>query len=87
MLKIIQCFGTHYSCHLQGEYIMVGRFWQPYTGQAEGGELDFIVLIGDTCSSHIGQQPALPLHQSAQSSFPHACYMSTHLVLYNFIAV
>jgi hypothetical protein len=29
MLKIVQHFGKHCSCHLQGEYIMVGHFWQP----------------------------------------------------------
>jgi hypothetical protein len=31
MLKIIR-FGKHCSYHLQGEYVMVGRFWQPYIG-------------------------------------------------------
>jgi hypothetical protein len=29
MLKIIQRFGRHCSCHLQGEYVMVGRFGIP----------------------------------------------------------
>jgi hypothetical protein len=46
MLKIIQRFGKHCSCHLQGEYEMVGRFSKPYIGQAPGGELDLVVLIG-----------------------------------------
>jgi hypothetical protein len=46
MLKIIQRFGKHCICHLQGEYVMVGRFWKPYIGQAIGGELDLMVLIG-----------------------------------------
>jgi hypothetical protein len=35
MLRIIKRFGKHYSCHLQGEYVMVGCFWKPYIGQAE----------------------------------------------------
>jgi hypothetical protein len=26
--------------------IVVGRFWKPYTGQAVGGELYLMVLIG-----------------------------------------
>jgi hypothetical protein len=34
MLKIYQCFDRYCICHLQGEYIMVGCFWQPYIGQA-----------------------------------------------------
>jgi hypothetical protein len=46
MLRIIQRFGKHCNCHLQGEYIMVGRFWKPYIGQAVGGDLYFVVLIG-----------------------------------------
>jgi hypothetical protein len=35
MVKIIR-FGKHCSCHLQGEYVMVGRFGEPYVGQAAG---------------------------------------------------
>jgi hypothetical protein len=46
MLKIIERFGKHCSCHLQGEYVMVGRPWKHYTGQAVNGELDLMVLIG-----------------------------------------
>jgi hypothetical protein len=46
MLRIIQCFGKHHSCHLQGEYVKVGCFWKPYIGQAVGGKLDMMVLIG-----------------------------------------
>jgi hypothetical protein len=30
MLKIIQRFGKHCSCHHQGEYVVDGRFWKPY---------------------------------------------------------
>jgi hypothetical protein len=30
ILKIIKRFGKHCSCYLQGEYVMVGRSWQPY---------------------------------------------------------
>jgi hypothetical protein len=37
MLRIIQRFGKHYSCHLQGEYVRVGRF----IGQTVGDELHF----------------------------------------------
>jgi hypothetical protein len=42
MLKIIQCFGRHCSCHHLGEYVIVGYFQQAVVG----GELDLIVLIG-----------------------------------------
>jgi hypothetical protein len=45
MLKIIQHFGKHCNCHLQSEYVMVGHFWYPYTGQAVGGQLHLMVLI------------------------------------------
>jgi hypothetical protein len=44
MLIIIQHFGKHCSCHLQG--IMVGCFWEPYIGQAVHGVLDLMMLIG-----------------------------------------
>jgi hypothetical protein len=47
MLRIIQRFGKHFSCNLQSEYVMVGRFLKPYTGKAVGGELDLMVLIGE----------------------------------------
>jgi hypothetical protein len=32
MLRIIQRFGKHCSCHLQGECVVVGRIWKPYIG-------------------------------------------------------
>jgi hypothetical protein len=44
-LIIIQRFGKHYSCHLQGECLEFGHFWKPYIGQA-GGKLDMTALIG-----------------------------------------
>jgi hypothetical protein len=28
------------NCHLQGDYVMVGRFWNSYTGQAVGYNWD-----------------------------------------------
>jgi hypothetical protein len=37
ILKIIWRFDKHCSYHLQVEYLMVGRFWKPYAGQAVGG--------------------------------------------------
>jgi hypothetical protein len=46
MLRIIQRFGKHCSCHLQGECVVAGRFWKSYIGQAVGGALDFVMLIG-----------------------------------------
>jgi hypothetical protein len=46
MSKIIQRVGKHCSCHLQGESVMVGRFRWSYIGQAVGGELDLMALIG-----------------------------------------
>jgi hypothetical protein len=45
MLKIIQLIGKHCSCHLQGESVIVGRFWQSCIKQAVRGELDLMVLI------------------------------------------
>jgi hypothetical protein len=48
---VVQRFGENYSCHPQGEYILVGRSWSSY--------------IGRKCLSPIGEQPAFPLHQSA----------------------
>jgi hypothetical protein len=45
MLRIIR-FGKHCSCHLQGECVVVAHFWKPYIGQAVGGEMYFMVLIG-----------------------------------------
>jgi hypothetical protein len=46
MLKIIQHFGKHCSCHLQHEYVMVVHFWKLYTGQAVGGKLHMMMLNG-----------------------------------------
>jgi hypothetical protein len=46
MLKIIQRFGKHCSCHLQDECVVVGRFWKSCIWQAVGGELDLTMLIG-----------------------------------------
>jgi hypothetical protein len=46
MLKVIQCFGKHFSCHLQGECVLVGHFWKPYKGQAVGGKWDVMNLSG-----------------------------------------
>jgi hypothetical protein len=51
MLKIFERIGKHCSCHLQDEYVMVGRLWMPYIGQAVGGELDLMVLIDGGASS------------------------------------
>jgi hypothetical protein len=41
MLKIIH-FRKHCSCHLQGESVMAGHFWQSYIGQILGQELDLM---------------------------------------------
>jgi hypothetical protein len=46
ILKIIRRFGNHCSCHLQGEYVMVGRYLNPCIGHAVSAELDWMVLIG-----------------------------------------
>jgi hypothetical protein len=46
MLKIIQRFSKHCSCHLQGESVMAGRFRQSYIGKAVGDEFYLKVLIG-----------------------------------------
>jgi hypothetical protein len=45
MLRIIQSFGKHFSCHLQGECVEAGRF-DAFLGQPVSGELNFMVLIG-----------------------------------------
>lgn len=42
MLKIIQCFGKHCSCHLQGKYVIVWCFSSLVL--KVGGELDETVL-------------------------------------------
>jgi hypothetical protein len=39
-------FWHNCSCHLQGEYVLAGHFWKPYTGQAVDGEWDMTDLIG-----------------------------------------
>jgi hypothetical protein len=46
MLRIIQRFVKHCSCHLQFECEVVGHFGKLYIGQAVGGGLDLMVLIG-----------------------------------------
>jgi hypothetical protein len=45
MLKIIQRFDKHFSCHLQSEYVMVGYFGG---GHAVAEELDLMELICGT---------------------------------------
>jgi hypothetical protein len=32
-MLIIQRIGKHCNCHLQGERVLVGRFWKPYMGR------------------------------------------------------
>jgi hypothetical protein len=44
MLRIIQHFGKHCSCHLQSEYVVAGYFWNLYIGQTEREELELMVL-------------------------------------------
>jgi hypothetical protein len=34
ILKTIQRFGKYCNCHLQGEYVVVWRFWKPYIRQS-----------------------------------------------------
>jgi hypothetical protein len=46
MLSAIQLFGKRCNCHLQGECVVVRRFWKLYIEQALGGELYLVVLIG-----------------------------------------
>jgi hypothetical protein len=48
MLKVIQRFSKHRSCHLLGEYVLVGSFWKLYIGQALGDEWDVTDLICGT---------------------------------------
>jgi hypothetical protein len=38
MLRAVQRFGKHFSCHLRGEYVLVGGLWQLYVGYAMGSE-------------------------------------------------
>jgi hypothetical protein len=44
---IIRCFGKYSTCYLQGEHLLIGRFWNPYTGQAIDGECDMMDLTGE----------------------------------------
>jgi hypothetical protein len=46
MLKVIQRFDKHFSCHLQGGSVLVGCFWEPYIEQVVGGEWDVTKQIG-----------------------------------------
>jgi hypothetical protein len=65
MLRVIQRFGEHFSCHLQGEYVLIGRFWQPYVVQGVDEALDVMelssCLSSAKCSSPTGYQPDLLL--------------------------
>jgi hypothetical protein len=56
MLKIIQRFDKHCSCHLQGEYVGWAFFWKPYIGQAVGGKWDMTDLTGE-----VGERAAIQL--------------------------
>jgi hypothetical protein len=57
MLKVIQHFGKHCICSLQGEYLLVGCFfWKLYIEQAVGGELVVMVLIGGAGCYPIGDE-------------------------------
>jgi hypothetical protein len=42
----MQRFDNHCSCHLRGEYTMVGRFWKPYMWQAVDEQFELLELIG-----------------------------------------
>jgi hypothetical protein len=46
MWKITQRFVKHCSCHFHHDYVTAGHCWQPYVGEAVGGDLDSLVLIG-----------------------------------------
>jgi hypothetical protein len=46
MLRIMQHFSKHCNCYHQGECAVDGHFWKPCVGQAVGGMLDLMVLIG-----------------------------------------
>jgi hypothetical protein len=48
MFENYPTFGKHCNCHLQDQYVMVEHFWKPYIGQAVGGKLYLMVLIGGT---------------------------------------
>jgi hypothetical protein len=45
MLRIIQCFSKHCSCHIQVKCIVVRCFWKPCIGQAVDGKLDLMVHL------------------------------------------
>jgi hypothetical protein len=54
MLRVVHRFDKHCICRLQGEYVLVRRFWQPYVRQGVGGALYVIELIGgaeERCSA------------------------------------
>jgi hypothetical protein len=46
MFLVIQHFGKHYSCLLEGKYVDCGHFWKSYFGQVVGTKKEFMVLIG-----------------------------------------
>jgi hypothetical protein len=41
MLKCNHRFDIHCTCHLQSEYVMVGRFGELYVWRTVNGEFDF----------------------------------------------
>jgi hypothetical protein len=73
-LRVIQCFFKRFSCHLQGEYVSLGHFWQAYVVQAMGGTLDVMELICGAEEQDAASNPTrclLPaLHKSAKNDHP-----------------
>jgi hypothetical protein len=59
MLNFVR-FGKNCSCHLQGEYVLVGNFWKPYIGQEVGGEWD---LMNDWRSGRVDCYPVGDKHK------------------------
>jgi hypothetical protein len=45
ILRIMQRVVACCSCHIQGQCVVVGHFWNHYTGQVVSGGLDLMGLI------------------------------------------
>jgi hypothetical protein len=76
MLSIIQRFGKHCSFHFQGEYVVAGRIWQPYIGQAVGDEFDLMVLIGG--AEEFFLPASIKLRTKRESSYIRTSYVVVH---------
>jgi hypothetical protein len=68
MLKVNQRFDKHFSCHLQGEYLMVRRFWQLKSGLQSKTVSSSVPLISTIKSN--SPPTACPIYKAAKNVQP-----------------